>query len=140
MQLKSFVAMKEVEKFPLEDIDTVLNTYVHPVHCRKDKIRCNHTKNGEISGEFLARPIEAARSCEFRKLETVAYPEQFKIQLRLIVVFWTSRYRTKLLVRLQGTAEAKNIGHVLVNQHREQTIQNVNKLSELTKSGFLSEG
>ncbi|MEL7079445.1 MAG: hypothetical protein AAGM46_26445, partial [Cyanobacteria bacterium J06582_2] len=84
-KVKSLVAPTKLETMPFKDIATVLENYLQPrkrlVIAEQTKFVAITQKNGESSGDFLARLREAARFCEFANLKTVADPEAHKTGL-----------------------------------------------------------
>ena len=88
MKVKSLVAPTKVETMTFNEIEMVLENYLQ---LRKRTVNAEQTKfvaitqrNGESSGEFLARLKEAARFCEFGNLKIIADPEAYMIRLRFI--------------------------------------------------------
>ena len=63
-------------------------------------------RNGESSGDFLARLNEAARYCEFGNFKTIADPEAYVIRLRFIAGLQNSEHKLKVLEHLQQNPDA----------------------------------
>ena len=134
MKVKSLVAPTKVETVAFNGIETVLENYLQP---RKRLVIAEQTKfvaitqrNGESSGDFLARLKEAARYCEFGNLKTIADPEAYMIRLRFIAGLQNSEHKLKVLEHLQQNPDATIDDILLVIQQREQTVQFVNKQNE----------
>ena len=133
-KVKSLVAPTKLETMPFKDIATVLENYLQPrkrlVIAEQTKFVAITQKNGESSGDFLARLREAARFCEFANLKTVADPEAYMIRLRFIAGIQNSEHKMKVLEHLQQKPDATIDDILLVIQQREQTVQFVNKPTE----------
>ena len=122
-------------------IEPVLENYLQP---RKRLVIAEQTKfvaitqrNGESSGDFLARLKEAARYCELGNLKTIADPEAYMIRLRFIAGLQNSENNLKVLEHLQQNPDATIDDILLVIQQREQIVQFVNKQNEPNETVFL---
>ena len=134
MKVKSLVASTKVETMAFNKIKTVLENYLLS---RKRLVIAEQTifvaytqRNGESSGDVLARLKEAARYCEFDHLKTIADPEAYMIRLRFFVGLQKSEHKLKVLENLQQNPNATKDDILLVFQQREQTVQFVNKQNE----------
>ena len=134
MKVKSLVAPTKVETMAFNEIETVLENYLQPskrlVIAEQTKFVAITQRNGESSGDFLARLKEAARYCEFGNLKTIADPEAYMIRLRFIAGLQNSEHKLKVLEHLQQNPDATIDDILLVIQQREQTVQFVNKQNE----------
>ena len=90
--------------------ETLLEIYLQP---RKRLVIAEQTKfvaiterNGESSGDFLARLKEAARYCEFGNSKTIAVLEAYMIRLRLIAGLQHSEHKLKVLEHLPQNTDA----------------------------------
>ena len=72
-----------------------------PVIAEQTKFVAISKRNGESSGDFLARLKEAAQYCEFGNLKTVADPEAYMIPFRFIAGLQNSEHKLKVLDHLQ---------------------------------------
>ena len=138
MKDKSLVAPTKVKTMAFNENETVLENYLQP---RKRLVIAEQTKfvavaqrNGESSGDFLARLKEAARYCEFGNLKTIADPEAYMIRLRFIAGLQNTEHKLKVLEHLQQNPDATIDDILLVIQQREQPVQLVNKQNEPNKT------
>ena len=136
--VKSLVAPTKVETMAFNENETLLEIYLQQ---RKRLVIAEQTKfvaiterNGESSGDFLARLKEAARYCEFSNLKTIAVPEAYMIRLHLIAGLQHSEHKLKVLEHLQQNTDATIDYILLVIQQREQTVQFVSKQNELNET------
>ena len=134
MKVKSLVAPTKVETMAFNEIETVLENYPQ---LRKRLVIAEQTKfvaitqrNGQSSGDFLARLKEAARFCEFGNLKTIADLEAYKIRLRLLAGLQNSEHKLNVLEHLQQNPDATIDDILLVFQQREETVEFVNKQNE----------
>ena len=132
LKVKSLVAPTKVETMAFNEIETVLENYLQR---RKRLVIAEQTKfvaitqrNGESSGDFLARLKEAARYCEFGNLKTIVDPEAHMI--RFIAGLQNSEHKLKVLEHLERNPDATIDDILLVIQQLEQTVQFVNKHNE----------
>ena len=110
MKVKSLVAPTKVETMGFNEIETVLENYLQP---RKRLVNAEQTqfvavtqRNGESSGDNLARLKEAARYCEFGNLKTVADPEAYMTRLRLIAGLQNTEHKLEVLEHLHQNPNA----------------------------------
>ena len=127
MKVKSLVAPTKKEKLAFNEIETVLENYLQPrkrlVIAEQTNFVAINQRNGESSGDFLARLKEAARYCEFGNLKTIADPEAYMIRLRFVAGLQNSEHKLKVLEHLQQNPDATRDDILLVIQQREQTVQ-----------------
>ena len=93
-------------------------------------------RNGESSGDFLARLKEATRYCDFGKLKTVADPEAYMIRFLFIAGLQNSEHKLKVFEHLQQNPDATIGDILLVIQQRQQTVQFVNKQNKPNETGI----
>ena len=135
MKVKLLVAPTKVETMAFNEIETVLENYLQSrkrlaIAEQTKKVVAITQRNGESSGDFLARLKEAARYCEFGNLRTIADPKAYMIRLRFIAGLQNSEHKLKVLEHLQQNPDATINDILLVIQQREQTVQFVNKQNE----------
>ena len=119
MKVKSLVAPTKVETMAFNEIETVLENYMQPrkiLIAEQTKFVVITQRNGESSGDFLARLKEAARYCGFGNLKPIADPEAYMIRLRFIAGLQNSEHKLKVLEHLQQNPDATIDDILLVKQ------------------------
>ena len=134
MKVKSLIAPTNVEIMAFNEIETVLENYL-PARKRlaiaeQTKFVAIKQRDGESSGDFLARLKEAARYCEFGNLKAIVDPEAYMIRLRLFAGLQNAEHKLKALEHLQQNPDATIDDILFVIQQREQTVQLVNRQNE----------
>ena len=128
--MKSPVAPTAVELMPVTVIQTVLVKYLKPreglVIAEQKKFVAFTQKNGESSGDFLVKLLEATRFCEFENLKTIAVPEACTLRVHFVAGSQNSEHKMKILEYHQNKLEP-TIDNILSKRQPAEKIDRTGK-------------